>query len=121
MPVASAIGSSEVGHSQLERPGKFFCQFAFPLSRPCYHDRSEHPGLCRHIIDMPSQRFDLFAMAFEPRREVPLGTSHVEIESLSEEKPSELTHGNVSGFGQVENRDVYSAIQSYDESFETVC
>lgn len=64
---------------------------------------------------MPSERLPLLAMAFEPGREIPLGAAYIEIDTLSEEKPTELAHGNMPGFGQIEHRYINSAIQLYDD------
>jgi len=118
MPAAPAVGSAKTRHGQFKHPGELFRQFAFALSWPGHSNRSEHLGFSREVIDVPLQRFPALAVAFEPGREISLGASHIEIDTLPEVKPSELAHGNVPGPGQIEHRYVHSAIQWCDESLK---
>ena len=59
---------------------------------------------------MPSQRFVLAAVAFEPGRKIPLGAADVEIYSLVEKDSPEAAHRNMQGPGQIEDCDIDSAV-----------
>ena len=102
MPAAPAVGGAEIGYGQLKHPGELFRHFAFAPAWPGHRDRSKHLRFRCKIIDVPSQRFGLLAVSFEPGREIALGASYIVIDSFSKEKPSELAHGNMPVSGQVE-------------------
>jgi len=63
------------------------------------------------MIDVPSQRFVLSAVAFEPGRKVPLGTADVEIYSFAEGDSPEAAHRYVPGLVQTEDCDIDSAVR----------
>jgi len=106
MPRAATVGGTEAWDGEFEHAMQCLGDFAFLLTRVLDEYGTEHGGVDRKVVDVPTQGFGLACVTFYASREISLCTAHVEVMSRLKFKRTELSDANVLCIGKLENSNI---------------